>query len=102
MAQTSRTAMSILLLCGMVDSGLAADSRFMKLPGGSVMQAETFSSLSKWHLLHMWTEKTVNVSCPGSPARFPKLSSVVYLWCQQTFSYVRVVVVLSVDGGGLC
>lgn len=61
------TAVVLLLaLRGAEGSAVAADESFTKLSGDRVMQTEAFLGISKWRLLqNLWTERTVNVSCPG-------------------------------------
>lgn len=59
-------ALISLVLCGASGSVSAADNVRTELPGGNFMQTETFLGIAKWRLLpHLWTEKTVIVSCPS-------------------------------------
>ncbi len=49
---------------------VAGDRRVQVLPSSSVMEIETFIGVPKWRLLpHLFSEKTVNVTCPGITVR---------------------------------
>lgn len=56
----------LALTGGGVPSVVAGDRRVEMLPSGSVMEIETFTGVPKWRLLpHLFSEKTVNVTCPS-------------------------------------
>lgn len=56
----------LALTGGGVPSVVAGDRRVEMLPSGSVMEIETYTGVPKWRLLpHLFSEKTVNVTCPG-------------------------------------
>lgn len=64
----------LLLVGGGVPIVVAGDRRVEKLPSGSVMEVETFAGVPKWRLLpHLFSEKTVNVTCPGLTVCFRSL-----------------------------
>lgn len=59
-------AWTLLLLAASTPQVWTDNLVVQTLPGSGVLETETFSGQPKWRLQHLWTEKTVNVSCPGS------------------------------------
>jgi hypothetical protein len=60
----------LLLVGGGIPAVVAGDRRVEKLPSGSIMEVETFLGMPKWRLLpHLFSERTVNVTCPGLTVR---------------------------------
>lgn len=58
----------LLFLSGGVGESAAAERR--TLAGGQVVDVEVYPGVSRWKLVpHLWTHKTVNVTCPGTSVR---------------------------------
>ncbi len=74
-----RVAVALLLVAVGARGAAAGDRVVEALQGGSVMETEVFGGLPRWRLLpHLWTEKTVNVSCQGTSVR--RQPSPWYAW----------------------
>ena len=59
---------ALLLLSSSLSSGAAAERR--TLAGGQVIDVAVYPGMSLWKLIpHLWTHKTVNVTCPGTTVR---------------------------------
>ena len=69
MQPSNMAGVALLLLLavgGGVPTAVAGDRRVETLPSGGVMEVETFVGTPKWRLLpHLFSERTVNVTCPG-------------------------------------
>ena len=60
--------LAALLLASGLGSSWAAELHM--LPGGQAMEVEVYPGHSRWKLLpHLWTHKTVNITCPGNAVR---------------------------------
>ncbi len=85
----SLTAVALLSVA-CIPSVVAGDRRAQLLPSGSVMEIETFVGAPKWRLLpHLFSEKTVNVTCPRISVSISACHSAVHAHSYRSIEVVN-------------